>query len=300
MKLTRIIACLLLMMMLAACASAGEEEITVPPFADFSEKFGDLFLEEGEEIIQEELIYRSQDIYIEITPMRRLASDIYVADIYVRSVENFQRAYGKNKWKSTAQKVKVISQANDAILGMTGDNSHNLTAGWVIGNGKVLRKSSNRKRDLCLIYRDGTMETIEAQNVDNNWLKEKAATNEIWHCFLFGPALLDAEGKAKTKFNSNVGPTNPRSVIGYYEPGHYCFVQIDGRGAKSKLEPKKKSTGLKLKDLSLLMEELGCKAAYNLDGGQSSMMYFGNDLISVPYNNGRSAGDIVIIKELQE
>ena len=74
MKLTRIIACLLLMMMLAACASAGEEEITVPPFADFSEKFGDLFLEEGEEIIQEELIYRSQDIYIEITPMRRLAS----------------------------------------------------------------------------------------------------------------------------------------------------------------------------------------------------------------------------------
>ena len=37
------------------------------------------------------------------------------------------------------------------------------------------------------------------------------------------------DGKAKTTFTSDVKPKNPRSVIGYYEPGHYCFVQVDGR-----------------------------------------------------------------------
>ena len=110
--------------------------------------------------------------------------------------------------------------------------------------------------------------------------------------------MLDEEGKAKTKFNSDVGPENPRSVIGYYEPGHYCFVQIDGRGAASKLDKGNKSVGLKLSELSQLMEDLGCTAAYNLDGGQSSMMYFHGGLISSPYKNGRKAGDIVLIKEL--
>lgn len=300
MKFRRFMAGVLLIMMAVSFACAEEETAPVPPFADFSDKFGDLFLAPGQEPVQGDLFYYSEDIFLEITPLRELKSDIYIADIYVRSVENFQRAFGKDKWNSYTEKVITISKNNDAVIGMTGDNGHNLDVGWLVGNGKQLRKSTNRKRDLCLLYRDGVMETIEAQDIDYDVLKEKMANNEIWQCFLFGPALLDGEGKAKTEFNSNVGPANPRSLIGYYEPGHYCFVQIDGRGATSKLEKGKKSTGLKLSELSQLMEDLGCKAAYNLDGGQSSMMYFNGELISTPYNNGRKAGDIVLIKEVEK
>ena len=47
------------------------------------------------------------------------------------------------------------------------------------------------------------------------------------------------------------------------------------------------------------MEDLGCVSAYNLDGGQSSMMWFGGDLVSTPYRGGRRIGDIVLIKELE-
>ena len=100
-----------------------------------------------------------------------------------------------------------------------------------------------------------------------------------------------------TKFNSDVNPVNPRSVIGYYEPGHYCFVQVDGRGTKSKLEPGKKNKGLTLQNLSIFMESLGCKAAYNLDGGKTSQMYFGGQVISTPENGGRKLGDIVLVRE---
>ncbi len=298
MRFRKVMAWVLLMMMAVSFAHGEEEAAPVPPFGDFSEKYSDLFLAPGQEAVQGDLYYYSENIFLEITPLRELRSDIYIADIYVRSVENFQRAFGKDKWNSYTEKVLTISQNNDAVLGMTGDNGHNLDVGWLVGNGKPLRKTQNRKRDLCLLYRDGVMETIEAQDIDYNVLKEKMANNEIWQCFLFGPALLDEEGKAKTKFNSDVGPENPRSVIGYYEPGHYCFVQIDGRGAASKLDKGNKSVGLKLSELSQLMEDLGCTAAYNLDGGQSSMMYFHGGLISSPYKNGRKAGDIVLIKEL--
>ncbi len=300
MKGFRVMAGIMLLVMLAGSFACAEENGSVPPFADFSEKFGDLFLEEGQQPIQGDLYYYSPDVYIEITPLRELKTDIYIADIYVRSVENFQRAFGKDKWDSYTEKVLTISKNNDAIIGMTGDNGHNLDVGWLIGNGKTLRRTVNRRRDLCFIYRDGTMETIEAQDIDNDLIKEKVANNEVWQCFLFGPALLDSEGQPKTKFNSDVGPANPRSVIGYYEPGHYCFVQIDGRGASSKLEKGKRSTGLKLSELSQLMADIGCSAAYNLDGGQSSMMYFNGGLISEPYNNGRKAGDIVLIREVEK
>ena len=47
--------------------------------------------------------------------------------------------------------------------------------------------------------------------------------------------------------------------------------------------------------LSRFMSELGCKAAYNLDGGQSAMMYFRGQIITEPYNGGRKISDIVYV-----
>ena len=75
-------------------------------------------------------------------------------------------------------------------------------------------------------------------------------------------------------------------------------MQVDGRKTKSALEKGKKNLGIKMYDLALLMEELGCQAAYNLDGGQSSMLWYGGEVISTPHKGGRPVGDIVYIKDL--
>ena len=58
-------------------------------------------------------------------------------------------------------------------------------------------------------------------------------------------------------------------------------------------------TSIAMEEMSLsrLMEELGCKAAYNLDGGRTSQMYFGGKVISAPQDGGRRLGDIVLIRE---
>ena len=108
-------------------------------------------------------------------------------------------------------------------------------------------------------------------------------------------SLLDENGKAMTKFNTNVGPANPRSVIGYYEPGHYCLVQVDGRRTESRLEKGKINVGMTMKQTSALMEQLGCAAAYNLDGGQSSVLWYNSENLSNPYNGGRNVMDAVLI-----
>ena len=53
--------------------------------------------------------------------------------------------------------------------------------------------------------------------------------------------------------------------------------------------------GMTLDRLSQLMEELGCKVAYNLDGGASAVMYWVDGIISKCSNKGRTVSDIIYI-----
>lgn len=295
----RMLTVLLMLAMLLPCALSEEAEI--PALADFSDKFADKFLLAGSEPIVTENSYQSEDVNITITTRRVSDSDVYVADIYVRSVECFQRGHAGDKYGKATAKVKDMAANRDAILAMTGDSGHYFTKGWAISNGVINKSSPNRLRDIAILYRDGVMVGVPNENVDNDLIRAEADAGKIWHIFLFGPSLLDAEGKARPKAefeDCNVKAANPRSVIGYYEPGHYCFVQVDGRKNKSALEAGKKNLGIKMRDLALLMEELGCKAAYNLDGGQSSMMWYNGEIISSPHKGGRPVGDIVLIKDL--
>ena len=270
--------------------------------ADFDFPEG-TFLPTGEAPVITETSYQSENISIEISAMRVEKADVHVADIYVRDISFYQRYFvGTFNPKNSPKRMQVGPMATQAgaILAMTGDSADGFSVGWVIGNGEIVRDSTNSKRDICLLLSSGEMRTILAKDIDYEWLDTEFKAGNIWQLFCFGPALLDEEGKALTKFNSDVLPNNPRSVIGYYEPGHYCFVQVDGRSSPSKLEAKKKNSGLDMTNLAALMEELGCKAAYNLDGGQSSVMWFNGAIVSSPATKdgkGRKVGDIVMITE---
>ncbi len=263
-------------------------------FTDFSEAFPDQFLAAGETPVKTDTLYQSENIRLEISVTRVNNSDVYVADLYLKTVEPFQRAFGGGKWRTKMQSVKTIATDSGAILALTGANAHNFNVGWVIANVEVKRKTANNKRDLLILYKNGEMATIAGSKLKNSEMA--AAAEGIWQTFLFGPALLK-DGAAIEKFSSGVSPANPRAAIGYYAPGHYCLVQVDGRGTKSAVESGKKNTGMTLKQLSAFMAELGCTVAYNLDGGQSALMWYNGQVVSNPYKGGRSIGDIVIIKE---
>lgn len=282
-----------------AAAAATENAASVPEAAgetaDFSEKFADKFLGEGETPVIDGLTYRSRDAWIEITPSRQCKSDVYVADVYVRSMEVLRRGFEGGEWKGTRQDMaRVVDMAltHNAVLALTGDNSHNEKNSIVYENG-TLRRSGKPNRQLCVIFSDGEMRTYKSSEVSVKALENTG--KPVWQTFMFGPGLLDAEGHAYAKYQSKVGTANPRAAIGYFEPGHYCLIQVDGRGVKSLLEPSARSTGMTLKELADFMEGLGCKAAYNLDGGQSAMMWFDDRVISNPYKGGRGCGDIVYI-----
>ncbi len=272
---------LALIMLFSISAVAAEEK---PVFADLRALAPEgTFLAPGSEPVFNANSYRSEHIAITITKQRVDDADVTIADIYVSSVEYLRRAFSNGGWRKPADRVASIALSNNAILAISGDYASLLDVGLVAANGEVFRKSDNKARDNCLILTDGTMVTYPRRAMKS----ADMMTDNLWHSFLFGPRLLDDDGQPFPKFDSKVGVANPRSVIGYYAPGHYCFVLVDGRSAQSK--------GLAMTPLSRFMSELGCKAAYNLDGGQSAMMYFRGEIITQPYNGGRKITDIVYI-----
>ncbi len=243
--------------------------------------------------------YTSGNVRIDITSQWVGHSDVYVCDILITNTDCFRRAWGADDWPHETERIGTMAERKGAVLAMTGDNGAYLGSGLIVGNGEILRNTDNTKRDLCVMYRDGRMETFIAAETDMRALYGSLENDpSVWQVFLFGPALLDDEGRALSSFNSNVFPANPRSIIGYYEPGHYCFVQIDGRSVPSALEKGRSSTGLTLAEAAAFMETLGCRAAYNLDGGQSSALWFNGEIVSTPYKGGRKVTDIVYIADL--
>lgn len=279
--------------LLILCSFAAAET----EFADLGRPFEEQFAYQGTEWT--DTGYRSENVAVSISVQRVCASDVYVADIYVRSAECLRRAFGSGAWNASSEKLGTLAQESGAVLALSGDNSHLLKAGYLAANGQTWRSRGNQQRDLCVLYTDGTMATYYAP-VDHELIEQQMGEGLIWQTFVFGPALLDENGKAFDAFpSSDVNPKNPRAVIGCYEPGHYCLVQIDGRGTLSVLEDKTDNEGMTLTETARFMESLGCRTAYNLDGGQSAAMWFRNDVISTPYNNGRAVGDAIVICEPQ-
>ncbi len=243
------------------------------------------FLQEGAEPQITENSYKSDSISITIEKRREFDSDVYVADIYLASVQHLRRAFSHDKWGANAQKVSTIVAQNSALLAITGDYSSLFEKGLVVANGDVLRKTDNQLRHNCIIYPDGRMVTFGRREMD----VEAVVQEPLWQSFLFGPQILDEGGIAFDSFDSKIGVANPRSVIGYHAPGHYSFVLVDGRGNGNR--------GWTLVQLSQFMQSIGCQTAYNLDGGQSAIMVFMGQTVNQPYKGGRALNDMVYIGE---
>ena len=77
-------------------------------------------------------------------------------------------------------------------------------------------------------------------------------------------------------WGSGVGYSNqdPRTAVGYTNENHVIMLVADGRQTLS--------SGLSLPELAQVMINLGCVEAMNLDGGGSSQMAVGNQLINLP------------------
>lgn len=232
---------------------------------------------------------KTDDYSITVTQYQEYDTAIYVADITVSSAEIIKTAladdtYGKNITAYTS----TIASENQAVLAINGDYYGAQESGYVIRNGVAYREASDGE-DILVLYADGSMKVLDSDDVTVQQLLDQGA----WQAWSFGPGLL-SDGEVTVGENTEVSRamnSNPRTAFGQIDDNHYVFVVSDGRTDESK--------GLSLYELAEFMQNLGCRTAYNLDGGGSSTMYFNGSIINNPTTNGRikerAVSDIVYI-----
>ena len=242
------------------------------------EKFADKFTDG--DVVQTENSYKSGNINITVSKIEEDGIIYHVADIYITDIRYLRGGFSHGVYSARSAPISETASLYNAVVALSGDHYRARYEGIVVRNGVLYRES--RFADVCVLYTDGVMATFADEDFDLEAESEKG----IWQVWSFGPMLLD-NGQAMTQFNSELQRANPRSAIGYFEPGHYCFVQVDGRIESSR--------GMTLEELSQLFADLGCTAAYNLDGGQSSGFVWQGELQSYPYN--RPVSDIIYVSD---
>lgn len=229
--------------------------------------------------------YKSENVNVTVNRVKEDGVVYFVADIYITDLKYFTAPFSDGKYSKGGRKFTYkIAREHDAIVAINGD-FYTYNDGPVLRDGKLYRNEV--KLDILVMYKDGTMKTLSKSEYNKEMLK--SMEDDVWQIWTFGPMLLK-DGEPMTDFNlpKSIGRRNPRSAVGYYEPGHYVFVNVDGRLSGY-------SKGLSMKDLSKLMYDLGCKVAFNLDGGGSAQIAFMGEEINRPCGTYRKNRDALCI-----
>lgn len=261
--------------------------------------------------------YQSDELKIAVNKVEDDGVTYYVADIWMRNVNCFRTAFSSGKYRGKRESAEKIARDNNAILAVNGD----FLNGLAIRNGELFRQAEVRptptpasdaafapgdngygmygaatltpvtdetarpERSTCVLYLDGTMATSEFENFST----KKAMKNGAWQGWQFGPTLVrDSKPQKDVKKQGR----SPRCILGYYQPGHYCLIVIDGR-------QKGYSIGMNFDEMKELCIRMGMKEAYNLDGGGSAIMVFDGKIINRPSGKGdaRKLLDMIVIGE---
>lgn len=287
-------------------SSSGSDiaEASSPPKTEWQERFADKFTDE---IVVTANHYSSPDICIDITSdifkdEYGRETKVYVADIYIGSIDCFRTYFAGGQYISgQTDHMKNLIEQSKAILSINGDfaNLYTSQGTFLVRNGEVYFKGKAYMCDICILNEDGTMDVYRQEDFNATAIDDIMA-KQPYNSWRFGPSLLDSDGHASKNMyiaEKSVMYNNPRAAIGYYEPGHYCFLTCDGRSDAAR--------GLYIWELASYFESLGCSAAYNLDGGASAMMKFNGKTVNVitvdwRTDEERLIGDIVLIGEPED
>lgn len=216
--------------------------------------------------------FRNAKAEVVLTERRVGDSDVHIAEITLADMTALRSAFAKDTFgRNIRENTSDIARRVTAVAAINGDFYGYRDDGIIVRNGILYRNQPSR--EMACLFSDGTMTIEDEKTADLPKLLEKG----LLHTLSFGPSLLGPSGQVLGDADFakvNIRVPNPRTAIGMIEPMRFVFVTVDGR--------LKTSRGLSLTQLSELMSDLGCATAYNLDGGGSTAMTFGEELVNVP------------------
>jgi len=202
----------------------------------------------------------------------------------------------ENEKASRNNKISSMAKKHNAVVAIGGDFFADAKNGYIVRQYKEFRKSPKSVYDMLLVDNNGDFHIVLRSNAEE--LKALLTSEELTfpNIFNFGPALIKDGVLLETpqyyidngnRYNIK-SKSEPRCAIGQMGELEYMFVVVDGR--------RKDSDGCSTAELAEWMFEQGCQQAYNLDGGNSALMWFGGENYSdKTTKNERTVSDFIYI-----
>ena len=200
--------------------------------------------------------------------------------------------------------VSYMARKYNAVVALNGDNYVDKPekTTFEYRMTQKIRSKGNQQKDILIIDDKGDfhlyvksqgLETGKKKNGKNVWMKadewEAANGCKLVNAFTFGPALVkDGELlELDPDYGYNPGGREPRAAIGQTGPLSYVMVIIEAKDRSGK-------SGFSQGKLAEFMQGLGCVQAFNLDGGNSAEMVFGDQIYKgMPGGDERTLSDII-------
>ena len=298
----------LISVLILMCASFSFADQTIVSITMEDGSFPELneqgFLDEGEFLYEntDEGVWRYCSPHLKIEIFRKSETKPkrtwYEAEIISDGTDVFQMIpFDAEKWMTKTEYPYKIARANKTIFAINNDyaqlrKKQKARMGVIIRDGKVYStntKSRNKtpfpNLDCMALYPDGNMEVFWSDERTADEYLEAGATDVL----SFGPWLV-RDGEINTGGVKKFATTKqPRTAFGMVEPCHWFAIVAEGRV--------KRSNGVNTEWLATRMQELGCRTAFNLDGGETcSIVFMGHQLNKLKDNrniSSRTTADIL-------
>lgn len=236
----------------------------------------------GREPVQENFTadgYRDESIVVEMKKIEAFDNIFYVAYVKIATPSQLRTGIAGTLKNNRTAYVTTLAKSYNAIVAINADNytSGDVKNGYIVRQTQLYRKSFSKGLDALFIDENGDFHIVKnGQKGQEAALKAlKADGHEVINSFTFGPALvIDGEKcEIAESYQWDRNGSAPRSAIGQLAPLTYVMVQVGERGTDS--------PGVSQEQLAQFMADIGCLQAYNMDGGNSSILVFNGSAYSV-------------------
>lgn len=215
----------------------------------------------------------------------------HLAFVEIASPTQLRTATAGKLTSSKVASVSALARNNHAVVAINGDNFVDKPekTTFEYRMTQKIRSKTNKTKDMLIIDENGDFHLVLALPKKEQTARLEAIAGEhtIVNAFTFGPALvIDGEEQQINKeYGYNPNGKEPRAALGQMGSLRYVLAIAEGRG---------ESSGVSQQELAHFMAELGCVQAFNLDGGNSAEMVFGEKMYKgMPGGDERGLSDII-------
>lgn len=234
-----------------------------------------------------DLEYQDESIHVTIETGREFNTNYWLARISIKDPSQL-RTTSANGFDGTRTVAgKTLARRMKAVFAINGDYFSYRNNGFLIRQGTQYRDLPDGFRDVLLIDEAGDFHIVRAATT------EKIAPyleKNIINSFNFGPGLM-IDGKKRTGFIDNDDAAllgRQRMGLAQVKKGELNYIALACTG------PKWGNSGWTLAQFAEMMRRLKVENAYNLDGGNSTMVMFKGGYVNrINEETMRTISDIV-------